>query len=161
MKAEYLNPFISAAVDVLEQFVPDIEIERGEPDVIEEPTPTLGTATLIGISGELEGRVLYIMNREAAVGIAEQMNGEDFPGLNEMVRSTIQELCNIISGNAAQELQKNAEDKDIELSPPSMVIGPDTEVSDSITSNLIQVPLQTNYGEIIINLAVREHCRNQ
>ena len=156
MKAEYINPFISSLVEVLEQYVEDIEFERGELDVIEQPTETLGTMTLVGISGDLQGRVLYIMNRPAAVSIAEIMNGEDFPGLNEMVRSTIQELCNIVSGNAATKLRQAADDKTIDLTPPSMVVGTDTEISDNINGKLLEVPLETNYGDILVNLAVKE-----
>lgn len=156
MKAEYINPFITSLTEVLEQYVPDIEIERGELDVLDQPTETLGTMTLVGLSGDLEGRVLYIMNRPVAVAIAEFMNGEDFPGLNEMVRSTIQELCNIVSGNAATKLRETVDDKTVDLTPPSMVIGADTEISDSINGKLLEVPLETNYGDILVNLAVRE-----
>lgn len=155
MKAEYLNPFITAGTSVLRQFIPDIEIERGDADVVQQPGHPRSVATYIGISGDLEGRVIYEMNRVTAIELAEAMNEDDnIPGLNELVRSTIQELANIISGNASRELEGDG--LSISITPPSMIIGEDTEISDSVSETFIQLPLQTNYGEIMINLAVRE-----
>ncbi|MFB6355942.1 MAG: chemotaxis protein CheX [bacterium] len=155
MKADHLNPFISAAQDVLQQFLPEIDIELGDPSISDAPTETLGAATYIGISGELEGRVIYDMDRVTATNLASAMNGEEIPGMNELVRSTIQELANVISGNAATNLRREAEDKEIDITPPSMIVG-DTEISDSVSRQYITVPLATNHGTIIINLAVRE-----
>lgn len=156
MKAQYINPFVKTAISTLEQFIPDIEIERGELEVSESPFEAGGTATYIGISGDLEGRVIYEMNRITAVNIASEMNGEDLPGMNDLVRSTIQELGNIISGNATTELRSAAEEKEIEITPPSMIIGKDTEITDSVSSKFLRVPLETNHGNIHINVAVRE-----
>lgn len=155
MEADYINPFVTTAVSTLKQFIPDIEIERGDLDVAESPFETVGTATYIGISGDLEGRVIYEMDRTTAVEIASAMNGEDLPGLNEMVRSTIQELANIISGNATTELRKAAGDKDVDITPPSMIVGSETEISDSVSSKYLCVPLETNLGTIMINVAVK------
>ncbi len=156
MKAEYINPFVKTAISTLEQFISDIEIERGELEVSESPFEAGGTATYIGISGDLEGRVIYEMNRITAVNIASAMNDEDFPGMNDLVRSTIQELGNIISGNATTELRSAADEKVIEITPPTMIIGSDTKITDSVSSKFLRVPLETNYGDIHINVAVRE-----
>lgn len=156
MKAEYLNPFISAATKVLRQFIPDIEIERGELSATDSTLETLGAAVYIGISGELEGRVIYDMDRTTAVDLASAMNGEELPGMNDLVRSTLQELGNVISGNATTNLRQAAEQKTIDITPPSMIMGSDTEISDSVKQTMVQVPLKTNYGTMVINLAVRE-----
>jgi chemotaxis protein CheX len=156
LKAEYINPFVTTTISTLEQFIPDIEINRGDLTVNESPFETVGTATYIGISGDLEGRVLYEMDRSTAVNIASAMNGEDLPGMNEMVRSTIQELGNIITGNATTALRNAVGEKKIEITPPSMIIGTDTEITDSVSNQYLQVPLNTNHGDILINVAVKE-----
>lgn len=156
MKAKYLNPFLSAANNVIQQFIPDIDIERGELSAAKSPTESLGVAVFIGISGELEGRVIYDMEPSTAINLASAMNGEDIPEVNDLVRSTLQELGNVISGTATTNLRQAAESKTIDITPPSMILGPDTEISDSVQQTLIQVPLETNYGTLVINLAVRE-----
>ncbi|MGM0381119.1 MAG: chemotaxis protein CheX [bacterium] len=157
MKADYINPFVTAAISTLKQFIPDIEIERGELDVAPSPAKTLGAAVYIGISGELKGRVIYDMDRSTAVKIASAMNQEELPGLNDMVRSTIQELGNIISGNASSKLHKQLDGKHVDITPPSMIVGDDTQISDSVSSKYLKVPLNTNYGQVIINVNIREN----
>lgn len=156
MKAEYINPFVLTAISTLEKFIPDIEIERGELDLAETPSHILGAAVYIGISGELEGRVIYDMGRVTAVNLASAMNDEDMPGLNDMVRSTIQELGNIITGNASSKLHKKFDGKHIEITPPSLIVGDETEITDSVSSKYLVVPLETNLGEIVINLNIKE-----
>lgn len=49
-----------------------------------------------------------------------------------------------------------AEGKTIDITPPSMIIGEETEITDSVSSKFLRVPLETNYGNIHINVAVRE-----
>ncbi len=157
MKAEYINPFVTSAISTLEQFIPGIEIDRGELDISDSPSQSLGTATYIGISGDIEGRVIYDMNRITAVKVASKMNGEDIPGLNDMVRSTIQELGNIITGNASSKLHKQLDGKHIDITPPSLIVGEDMEISDSVSSKYLQVPLNTNLGTVLINVNIQEN----
>ncbi len=156
MKAEYINPFVTSAISTLKQFIPGMEVNRGKLAVSSAPSQSLGTATYIGISGDLEGRVIYDMNRVTAVKIASEMNGEKIPGLNELVRSTIQELGNIITGNASAKLHKQLDGKHIDITPPSLIVGEDMEISDSISDKYLQVPLETNLGNIIINVNIKE-----
>ncbi len=157
MKARFINPFVTAAISTIKQFIPDIEIERGDLDVADAPAKTLGAAVYIGISGDLKGRVIYDMGRTTAVKIASAMNQEELPGLNDMVRSTIQELGNIISGNASSKLHAELDGKHIDITPPSMIVGDDTQISDSVSSKYLMVPLNTNYGQLIINVNIREN----
>ncbi len=156
IKADYVNPFVTKAVDTLRQFLPDANIERGDVTVHQTPFDTKETATYIGISGDLEGRVIYQMSAPTAIEVAGAMNQEEFDELNEIVRSTIQELGNIISGNATTQLRNIAEEKTIDITPPSLIVGEKTEISDSVSSKYLCVPLHTPHGDFTINLAVKE-----
>lgn len=154
MKAQFINPFVTAAVSTLEQFIPDSEINRGELNVAEAPVQTRGAAVYIGISGELQGRVIYDMDRSTAIKIANAMNHENLSELNDLVCSTIQELGNIISGNATSKLHEELNGKKVNITPPSMIVGGDTQISDSVDSKYLKVPLNCNCGEILINLNI-------
>ncbi len=157
MKADHINPFVNSAKEVLQQFVPNLEIERGELGLEPTPADLLGATVYLGISGFLEGRVVYDMEPETAVNIASAMNHEELTELNELARSTIQELGNMISGNAATKLRERVETADeIFLSPPSMIMGEDTKLSDSAASKYLKIPLETNLGELVISVAVKE-----
>lgn len=156
LKADYVNPFVTKALDTLRQFLPDSEITRGDISVHETPFTTRGTATYLGISGDLEGRVIYQMDVGTAINVAGAMNQEEFGELNEIARSTIQELGNIISGNATTKLRNVADEKTIDITPPSLIVGENTKISDSVSSRYIRVPLHTDHGDFTINLAVKE-----
>lgn len=156
IKADYVNPFVTKAVDTLRQFLPDAKIERGEVSIHQTPFTTKGTATYLGISGDLEGRVIYQMSVPTAIGVAGAMNHEEFEELNDIARSTIQELGNIISGNATTQLRNIADEKSIDITPPSLIVGEETQISDSVSSQYLSVPLYTPHGDFTINLAVQE-----
>lgn len=158
MKADYVNPFVKSAIMVLEQYIPNIEIERGDLDVVEPPYQSLGAATYLGITGDLDGRVIYDMSRDTAKKVAGTMNGEEFDELNDMVRSTIQEVGNMVTGNASTNLQQSVEaSASFDISPPSMIVGEETEISDQVNNNLLQIPLHTNLGDIIINIIIEKN----
>lgn len=156
IKADYVNPFVTKAADTLRQFLPDATIEKGDISAHDTPFTTEGTATYLGISGDLEGRVIYQMSVSTAIGVAGAMNHEEFDELNEIARSTIQELGNIISGNATTQLRNIADEKTIDITPPSLIVGEETQISDSVSSQYISVPLHTPHGDFTINLAVKE-----
>jgi chemotaxis protein CheX len=156
LKAAYINPFVTKSVDTLRQFLPDADIERGDISAEETPFKADGTVTYLGISGDLEGRVIFQMEIDTALKIAGAMNQEEFDELNDIARSTIQELGNIISGNATTQLRSTADGKTIDITPPCLMIGQETTISDSVRSNYLKVPLHTTYGDFIINLAVQE-----
>lgn len=157
IKAEYLNPFITTSVEIINGFLPDGEVNRGELSTESTPFITSGTATYIGISGDLEGRVIFDMETSTAIEVAGVMNEDEFDEVNDIVRSTIQELGNIICGNATTELRSIADDKTIDITPPSLIVGSDTQISDSVSDKYIKVPLETNHGPIFVNLAIQDN----
>ena len=81
-------------------------------------------ATLVKMSGELNGLMLFLFNLEFANTIFEKLLGIDYPGfeaMDEMAHSAMTEIGNIIicfSVNAFTELV----DMDIQLSVPSSAV---------------------------------------
>lgn len=157
MKADYINPFISATKNVLNQFISDIEFNHGEVKLENSQFSTTGVAAIVGISGDLEGRVILDMNIKTAKRIAGQMDGEQFEDLNEMAKACIQELANMMSGKATTTFRNKNNKLTINISPPSLLVGKDATIRDSVNTKLIKVPLKTNYGNLLINLGVKEN----
>lgn len=156
MKADYINPFVKAAIKVLKQFMPDLEVKKGKLSLEEAPFALHGVTVYIGISGLLAGRAVYDMDKETAIKISSAMNGHPLDGLDELARSTISELGNMISGNAVVFLSENLGDEDIDITPPSLIVGSGTELSDSVSRKYLKIPLETNYGTIVISIAVKK-----
>ena len=68
MKAEHIQPFVTAAVYVLRQEL-KADIERGELALAETDYTTREITVLIGVTGDLEGTVLFGTNEAMAMNI--------------------------------------------------------------------------------------------
>lgn len=152
MRIEYINPFVEAAFNVFKEVL-SVDIKRGELYLKSTSQPVLGVAVIIGLAGDVEGRIILDMSHETAIKIVSEMNMEEFDKLDELGRATITELANIITGQAVTKLYDLGFKFD--LTPPSIVTGRDMVISDSGVEALI-VPIELPYGKVEINVAVRE-----
>ena len=59
MRVEYINPFVESAYNVLSEVL-QTEVNRGELYLKSAAMPMLGVAMIVGLAGDVEGRVLYI-----------------------------------------------------------------------------------------------------
>ncbi len=156
MRVEYINPFVEAAHDVLKEVL-QTDVKRGELYLKSSATPVLGVAAIIGLAGDVEGRVLLDMSRTTAIQVASAMlagmDMEPISELNEMGRATITELANMITGRAVTKLHNLGFAFD--LTPPALVTGDNMEISNANVEALI-VPMELPHGKIEINVAIRE-----
>jgi chemotaxis protein CheX len=153
MRVEYINPFVEAALGVLNEVL-DTEVRRGELYLKSTTVPVMGVAALVGLAGDVEGRVLFDMTRKTAIAVAGAMNGEEFAEFDELAKATIQELANMITAGAVTKLHSLGFRFD--LTPPALFTGENMEVSNSDVEALI-VPMELGaIGKIEINVAVRE-----
>jgi chemotaxis protein CheX len=81
------------------------------------------------------------------------MNGEQMIHIDEMVKSTISELANMIVGSAVTRLQETGFNFD--LTPPAIIVGDNMEITSQRMEALV-VPMVTPQGVVEINVAVRE-----
>lgn len=154
MRVEYINPFVEAAYNILKEVL-GCEVNRGELFLKSSSTPVLGVAALVGLAGDVEGRVLFDMNRPTAISIASVMNGEELKTLDELGKATITELANMITAQAVTKLHDLGFKFD--LTPPAIFTGDNMEVSMSQVEALI-VPMELPYGKVEINVAIRERA---
>lgn len=152
MRVEYINPFVEAAFNVLREVLSD-EVKRGELYLKSTSQPVLGVAAIVGLAGDVEGRVLFDMRKDTALAIASEMNAESITEMNDLARATISELANMITGQAVTKLHDLGFKFD--LTPPSIITGDNMEVANSGVEALI-VPVELDKGKIEINVAVRE-----
>ena len=152
MRVEYINPFVEAANNILSEVLAG-EVNRGDLYLKSTSMPVMGVATLVGLAGDVEGRVLFDMSMDTALKIASKMNGEELTEFDELVKATITELANLITGQAVTKLHDLGFKFD--LTPPSLFTGEKMEVSDHEVEALI-VPRLTEQGKIEVNVAIRE-----
>lgn len=156
MRVEYINPFVESAYNVLQEVL-QAEVQRGELYLKSSAMPVLGVAAIVGLAGDVEGRVLFDMSQETAIKIAskmlEDMEMEAVTSMDDMARATITELANMITGQAVTKLHNLGFSFD--LTPPAIFTGENMEVSNTDVEALI-VPMDLPMGKIEINVAIRE-----
>ncbi|MFZ5969805.1 MAG: chemotaxis protein CheX [Bacillota bacterium] len=153
MKAELINPFIKASREILQQMA-SISSEIGQITVKESSFPSPNIAILIGLTGGMRGQVVLGMDESVAKQIASNMMcGMPVAVLDDMAKSAISELGNMILGNAATLLYNQG--ITIDITPPTLLVGEKITVS---TTNMkpVSIPLKTDQGVIEIDIVVKE-----
>ena len=158
MRVEYINPFVESAFGVLKEVL-NSEVKRG--DIYLKPTSMsiMGVAALVGLAGDVEGRVLFDMTKETALFVAGAMNGENFTTLDELGKATIQELANMITAQAVTKLHELGFKFD--LTPPALFTGDNMEVSTNlgeVEALIVPMEMGSNH-KIEVNVAIRERIK--
>ena len=160
MRVEYINPFVETSFRVLQEVLGGAEVKRGDLYLKSTAMPVMGVAALVGLAGDVEGRVLFDMSFETALNIASKMNGEKMTTFDDMAKATISELANIITGQAVTKLHELGFKFD--LTPPALFAGENMEIAalggTTESVEALIVPLVTDCGKIEVNVAIRERA---
>ncbi len=153
MRVEFINPFIAAATMVLER-LGNQRTEKGKLSLQSSPIQGNDVNTIIGVTGDVRGQVLYSMNLDAAMKVAQMMMmGMPVTEFDELCKSAVNELGNMITGNAASELSHNG--FNCTITPPTLIMGKELLISIKNIQILV-IPLITDFGQIDINVALSE-----
>jgi chemotaxis protein CheX len=155
VRVEYINPFVEATFSVLKEVL-NTDVNRGDLYLKESSMRIMGVAALVGLAGDVEGRVLFDMTKDTALKIASAMNGgEEFPALDDMAKATITELANMITAQAITKLHDLGFKFD--LTPPALFSGENMEISNTLNVEALIVPMELGpLGKIEVNVVIRE-----
>ncbi|MGN0505470.1 MAG: chemotaxis protein CheX [Lachnospiraceae bacterium] len=144
IKAEQINPFLISAKQVLQQ-VCQIDVRIGtitKDDVFINGEPLF---IMLGVTGEITGQVLIVMDNDVAKDIASRMMmGMPVNEIDDMARSALSELGNMVMGNAATILSNN--NTMIDITPPTLMTGNTKITAPDIST--VKVPLLYQNYEI-------------
>ncbi len=101
MRAEFINPFLQAAIEVLAAET-RLRVDRGGPTLQPSTTRTSHDVNaLVEVSGErIAGQVLVGMTRDTALALVGSILDRPFVELDELATSGIAELTNVIAARA-------------------------------------------------------------
>lgn len=160
MRVEYINPFVETSYRVLKEVLGGIDVKRGELSLKSVAMPVMGVAALVGLAGDVEGRVLFDMSFETALNVASKMNGETITQFDDLAKATISELANLITAQAVTKLHDLGFKFD--LTPPTLFAGEKMEIAalpgSAQNVEALIVPLISECGEIELNVAIRERA---
>jgi chemotaxis protein CheX len=154
MNIEYINPFIEASQTVLKQ-VTNMDATLGKVFLRSSPYKGESILIIVGITGKMRGQAIFTMTKNVAFRIASAMMfGTEVTELNEISRSALSELTNMILGNTATILYNKG--IGIEITPPSLLLGENLQISQS-KMKTICVPLHLSENEILeIDISVED-----
>ncbi len=152
MNIDFINPFVEASYEILKEVL-QVDIKREDIYLKESVSDLKGISAIIGLLGQVEGRLILDMTQETALKIASIMTGEEFNVIDDMVINVITEIANMITANAITKLHNRG--YDLDLTPPSIIKGTNMEITDKDLETLV-VPLRMEYGLVEINVATKE-----
>lgn len=157
MRQEFVNPFLGPAQMVWKkEFGTDLQIAGAEAVSYQYTTDDI--TAIIGISGKLEGNVLYGFSDEVSAEVVRRMIGENMDARDPMALSALGEIANVITGNAATELAANGFTCDI--SPP-VIIEPRGSTLTSTVPKQILVTFKSDLGLLSARIGLSENARYQ
>ena len=74
--------------------------QRGDLHVRKSACTTNEVTTVVGVTGQVSGIVLYSMSLATAIGLVSRMMGQEFTEFDALAQSGIGELGNVITGRA-------------------------------------------------------------
>lgn len=152
MRVEFINPFVQAAFSVLKSLI-GADASRGELSLKGKGFLSPEVTITAGVVGMVEGTVFYGMAEKTALAIAGQMmGGMEIAEFDELAKSAVSELANMITGNAATGLSEAGFECDI--TPPTVVEG--REVKVTTVERTLCIPVDTDHGAIEIIVGLQE-----
>jgi chemotaxis protein CheX len=157
MRQEFVNPFLGPAQMVwMKEFGVPLEIAGAEAVSFQYTTDDI--TAIIGVSGKLEGNVLYGFSDNVSSEVVRRMIGEEMDARDPMALSALGEIANVITGNAATELAANGFACDI--SPP-VIIEPRGSTLTSTVPKQILVTFKSELGTLTARIGLSENARYQ
>ncbi|MDY0132385.1 MAG: chemotaxis protein CheX [Desulforegulaceae bacterium] len=144
MKAELVNPFITATIKVLETMA-FITVIPGKPYLKKEFTATGDVSSIVGLTGSPSGSFSLSFEKKIILKIVSNMFGEEITTFNEDVAEAAGEIANMVSGQARQELEAGGFLFDGSI--PSVVTGENHELRHITEGPKIAVPFQEKETE--------------
>lgn len=152
MKREFVEAFLNPAKLVWEKELGmDLEFLEMEPSASQFVGEEINA--IIGVSGKLKGSVIYGFGNSSALAIAGQMMGEPLEEVDEICRSILGELANMITGNAVTELESDG--YSCNLAPP-LIIEPSGSKMNSSMGDHIVARFNSVAGGLSIRIGLSE-----
>lgn len=156
MKVEYISPFVEAARSCFETLIGQ-NPARGALSARPQLFTTQQINIVCGITGPVEGLVIYGMTIVTADRIASKMIGAPVVTFDNLAASAIAELGNMVSGNAASLLA--ASGYAVDITPPTIIRGQNVKIT-TLSIPALVIPLELpEIGTFEVNVSLQERQR--
>ena len=146
------SPFSQATREAFKLLL-DLDVDTGAPQFLDSVLDTENKLNIIiGLKGDLCGRILYRFPKETALEMVQIMSGMEIDAVDEFVTSAMGEIANTIGGNAVTGLSEQRIACDIE--PPHVLIDELPEAFRFAPS--MRAKVKTPVGEVELDIQINE-----
>jgi chemotaxis protein CheX len=155
MRIELIQPFINAADAVLADTFQGV-VQVSNVTMKEDVYRRQGIAASVVFRGDIEGRVIFDLEMETALGVAAALAGGEVEASEELAAEAICELANMVVGNAVTLL--NDRGFRFKILPPA-VHGADTGWQGDTQSEALVMCFSTPKGKVNLNIGLDYSCQ--
>lgn len=151
MDVNNINPFIKSFTSVMPQ-LGFTEIKKGKLSLKNKDLVCSGIVVVVGIVGDIKGNIVYSLDIESAKNIAStMMMGQPVEEFNEISKSALSELSNMLTANAITIFSEQG--VDVDISTPTLFEGRDISIKMS-SKKVICIELFADEIPIEINISI-------
>jgi chemotaxis protein CheX len=151
MRAEFINPFVSATVNVFQTML-GTTLSRGPLGLKNCHEPTHEVSGLIGVCGKLQGMVVVSVSSATAISATEILLGARPEDLNSDVVDAVGELTNMITGAAKSQLGEYK----LSIGLPTVICGKSHSIKFPTGSCPLIVPFDSKLGTVCVEVGLVE-----
>ena len=151
MKAEYINPFLEASINLFREHL-KFDIKNNTPFINQDSQNLNEVSAIIGLAGDIAGAVVLSFTRETAIAMASRFSGQTYHALSKEVIDAVGELVNIIAGNAKKDLLGFR----IEISLPGVITGNTYKINWPHGVPVITIPFESDAGIFSVNVSFKQ-----
>ena len=151
----FINPIVTAVAEVIKTMA-QIELKRETP-FIKQPGATSGIkGDISGViamnSDRFVGSMAISFEEELILKIYKNMLGSELKQINDDVKDCVNEMTNIIFGNAKRDL--NATGHTINAALPSVITGKGHEIRHAIQGLCLVIPFSAPEGKVVVECVI-------
>ena len=154
MNIDYINPFIEASQLVIKKAA-DVQVRLGKVFIRKQPYDVNSPLIEVGLIGRIQGKA--VINTPLPVAfeiISKMMMGLKVSELDDLGKSALNELANMIMGNTATILYNKG--VGIDISTPQMMFG-DGVIMPPPNMKTISIPLLLDdFGAMELDISIAE-----
>lgn len=151
VNADYINPFLMASTKVLKDMMM-LDSKVGKPHLSDLNFDCSSFLIMLGVTGEMKGKVILDFKKEVALDIASKMCMMPITEMSELAQSAVCELCNMILGNAATIFSTKG--IGIDITPPTVCQG-NVTFSSAPATNICVPIIYEDDKTIEINISIK------
>ena len=150
MDVKHINPVIESVNNIMPQFGFSNVAKRGI-SLKDRNISSPGVVIIIGLIGDVKGNIIYGLSIEDAKKVASQMMmGMPVDDFNEMAKSALSELVNMLTANVATNYSRD--NINVDISTPTLIEGEFT--ANASTDKVICIEMDVDGIILHVNISL-------